>query len=231
MLNSILQLQATTDEMHGKLDDIEEKAKIMCPESEPLLDLCRRLFVVKQKFNEISENIEIIKNSQELLVEAINKYYVPSAEAVHYACNTSGRMHIDSFSVPQLNIPNEAPAQTSQIDNGSEEQKTVDHKKRKTTKKAEKAPQNDNPAYAEIEEDEFNSIDKRDRNGINIDMIRSFHKQVYDYFYGISPKNILKRSEMSKLGFTTKPDICIGVLKTLGRIKQDRSKNIVQCIC
>lgn len=230
MLNSILQLQATTDEMHGKLDDIEERAKIMCPKSAPLLDLCRRLNNVKQKFNEISANIEYIEKAQTKLIDAISKYYVPSAEAVNYACNTSGRMHIDKFVVPQLSVPEDIPMQISQPDSDQDEQKT-DAKKKKLAKKAGKTLQHNYPQFNEIEEGEFNAIDQRDRNGINLDTIRTFHKQVYDYFYGPNPNTILMRSEMPKHGFITKPDICSNVLKLLGRIKQDRTKNIIECTC
>ena len=105
MLNSILQFQQTTEDFHLRLNNIEQQAKKNYPNAAPLLELCQRLYNVRQKFNEITTNIALIEKSQEDLQEAIEKYYIPSANAVYYACNTSGRMHLDKFAVPQLKIP------------------------------------------------------------------------------------------------------------------------------
>ena len=233
MLNSILQFQQTTEDFHLRLNDIEKRAKISYPNAAPLLELCQRLYNVRQKFNEITTNIAMIDRAQSDLQEAIEAYYVPSANAVYNACNTSGRMHIDKFAVPQLRVPQlkSSPAKPVQKAEPIEEEKkppTPRKRKHSETKRNEKV--NSYPEYHEITEEEFTEIDRRLRNGINLDIIRTFHKQVYDYFYGREPHTKLMRVEMPKLGFQTKPDICIGVLKILNRITLDRAKNIDSCM-
>ena len=103
-------------------------------------------------------------------------------------------------------------------------------RKKPIAKKTEKKDKNPNiPDYQEITEEEFLSVNPRQRNGVNLDIIRTFHRQLYDYFHGEVPNTILNRTDMPKHGFRTKPDTCIAVLKALEYITLDRSRNIIAC--
>ena len=231
MLNSILQFQQTTEDFHLRLNEVEKKAKINYPNATPLLELCERLNNVRQKFADISARILLIQNAQENLQNSIEKYYIPSAKAVYNACNTSGRIRIDKFAVPQLKTPKPSLQTNINFEPSNIENKSTNTsgKKKHNEAKHEKTNHDSSTDYNEITEEEFIAIDKRQRNGINLEIIRNFHKQIFDYFHQNDAPAKLLRNEMPKLGFNTKLDICIGVLKTLNRITLDRSRNIESC--
>ena len=233
MLNTILQFQQTTEDFHLRLNEVEKKAKANYPNATSLLELCERLNNVRQKFADVSSRILIIQKAQENLQNSIEKYYIPSAKAVYNACNTSGRIRIDRFAVPQLKSPKiSSHSTTSNIDTSNSDNKSTitAGKKKSSDIKNEKPSRKSHPEYLEITEEEFTAIDKRQRNGINLDTIRNFHKQIFDYFHQNDSPTKLLRNEMPKMGFNTKLDICIGVLKSLNRITLDRSRNIESCL-
>ena len=134
MLDSIYQFQETTESFHKELDNIEIKAKNTYPNTAPLIDLYQRLFKVKKQFCEVAANIELIEKAQNDLQEAIKKYYIPSADAVYNACNSTGRFHVDKFAIPTLKIPpaESQRAEKEKVQKIQEEARAAKPKKKKT---------------------------------------------------------------------------------------------------